>query len=145
MKRICQIERTGRRADALALHLPYAAVTGILLLASALYNLLPVRPLVCASRHITGIPCLFCGSTRSFAAMSAGEWSWAFYNSPMAALLYLVVAAIFIWNVAGPLLGAQIRPGPWLKAQFAHPRRLILLFALLVVANWFYRLSRGLV
>jgi hypothetical protein len=49
---------------------------------------------ICTLRHFTGIPCPACGSTRSLAACSHGDFSAAFFYNP---LLFLLCIGVCIW------------------------------------------------
>ncbi len=47
----------------------------------------------------TGLPCISCGMTTSFAHFARGQWLSAFYVQPMGALLAFLTAATF-WSAA---------------------------------------------
>lgn len=125
-------------------HLPVALASGAALLISFFVPIdrFPFR--ICTFFWLTGYPCPFCGLTRSFAAMAHGEWSYAVGNSPLAGILYLVVAVVFVWNVAGLLLSVKISRGQFLKPNTIRSRWILATFIVLLVINWLYRLSMGL-
>lgn len=75
----------------------------------------------CLFRRLTGLPCLLCGMTRSFAACSHGRLAEAFrYHLLGPPLYYLVVAltlGLFLERMAGrPLLP---RPGEEARRRMA--------------------------
>lgn len=75
--------------------------------------------------------------------MARGEWLAAVRDSPLAVLLYVLVAAVFLWNAAGMIFGVKICLGP----KFAlNLKKGLILFAILIVViagNWVYRLLMG--
>jgi len=130
--------------DVVGVHLPLALVTGIPLLISCLVplRLLPMIP--CAFVRFTGYPGPFCGFTRAFWAISAGQWPYALTNCPLASILYVFVVCVFIWNAAGLWGGIIIKPGTILALRRGQGRRIIGLISVLFLINWIYRLSMGL-
>jgi hypothetical protein len=123
--------------------MPLALITGIPLLISCLVplRLLPMIP--CTFVRITGYPGPFCGFTRAFWAISAGQWSSALANCPLAGLLYVIVVFVFIWNAAGLWGGMIIKPGRILALNRRQGHRIIGLIFVLFLINWVYRLSMG--
>ena len=130
--------------DVVGKHLPIALITGIPLFLSFLVPLSHVPLRACSFLHITGHPCPFCGFTRSFWAFSNAEWSFAFYNYPLALLVYVAVVLVFLWNTIGLLFGMRIERGRFLRLDFCHTNRFIVLVITLLVFNWVYRLNLGL-
>jgi hypothetical protein len=136
--------------DVVVNHMPVALVAGIALLLSCLVplHLLPLLP--CTLLRITGYPCPFCGFTRSFWALSAGDWNFALYNYPLAALLYGIIALVFVWNAGALIFGVKITRGfapgfRRLKGFSCLKIRWIMGFiSVLFLINWIYRLSMGL-
>jgi len=130
--------------DVVGVHLPLALATGIPLLISCLVplQLLPMIP--CAFVRFTGYPGPFCGFTRAFWDIPAGQWSHALTNCPLAAILYVFVVCVFIWNAVGLWGGIIIKPGTILALSRGQGRRIIGLISLLFLINWIYRLSMGL-
>ena len=48
---------------------------------------------LCVLRHLTGLPCLTCGMTRSFCAISRGRFVEAFEHHPLGPVVYVALAA----------------------------------------------------
>lgn len=136
--------RPQSRWDAAVVHLPWALVTGIPLLMSFLVPLqfLPLIP--CTLFRFTGYPCPFCGFTRSFWALSAGDWTQALWNYPLSGLLYVLFAVGFIWNSAALIGGIRIKRGRALRLSPRQTRYLFAFISVLFLINWMYRLSLGL-
>lgn len=130
--------------DAVGLHLPLALLTGIALLLSSCdkCGFLPLKH--CTFLWLTGYPCPFCGFTRSFRAIAHGDWVYAIQNCPLACLLYIVVAVVFAWNMAGLILGVKIMRGRLLRLRPGTGGRAACFVGILVILNWAYRLSLGL-
>lgn len=58
---------------------------------------------LCILRHLTGLPCLTCGMTRSFCAISGGRFVEALEHHPLGPVIYAVLAITMIrsaWIVA---------------------------------------------
>ena len=90
---------------------------------------------LCFFQQIVGLPCLFCGMTRSFALLSQGEWQ--------ASLHYHLLGIPFYAATWGIALSGLFRPDltQHALAQFKDKRVLIpLLLALL--ACWIWKLSQ---
>ena len=105
-------------------------------------DIIPLRP--CSFLRWTGYPCPLCGTTRSFWAMAAGDWAWAFFNSPLGALLYVAVLVCALLSVA--FFIAELFVGRRVSVSLM-PRSSKGLFIVLIAAlaaNWIYRLVMGL-
>ena len=90
------------------------------------------------------LTCPFCGFTRSFAAITAGEWGYAFQNSPLSFLLYAAVLLVFLWNAAALVFRVRLVRGRHLRWSRRRLGMTAVLGALLILANWLYRLGSGL-
>ncbi len=91
----------------------------------------------CPFLRLTGYPCMFCGMTRAFMAMAHGHVAGAWRISPLGVPLFLATLAAFFWGTAGLVTGRKLLlrwPWRWIAA----------VGAILLVANWIYRLSSGL-
>ena len=137
------VTRPRNYADVLSRHLPLALVTGLgLVLAqtapSGLFSGIP-----CLFHDLTGWPCPLCGLSRTFRSMAAGDWHFAFYNSPLGVVLYILTGIVFAWNLTGLLVGVTIGP-PTKARRFLHSTRFFVLTAALVTANWLYRIILGM-
>jgi len=101
----------------------------------------------CVFLNLTGFPCPTCGFSRAFCAFAHGNWSFGIYNCPVALLVYLSTIAVFIYNAVvavTALFGWRVKRGTIL--QFSSKKTVVLavLFFLLLLANWIYRLIIGL-
>jgi len=130
--------------DVAGVHLPLALVTGIPLLMSFLLplNLLPLLP--CTVLQLSGYPCPFCGFTRSFWAISAGDWTYALWNAPLAVPVYLIFVAVFVFNATALFGCIRIKRGNAWRLSSRQTRCLVAFIAVLFLINWIYRLSLGL-
>lgn len=130
--------------DVVCHHLPMVLVAGIplILALTATRALLPLKP--CTFKALTGFPCPFCGFTRSFQAMVSGDWSFVFYNCPLACVVFVACILVILWNAAGLLFGIKIQGfGKTLASSFPAPR-ITLMACLIFGLNWGYRLMEGL-
>jgi hypothetical protein len=91
----------------------------------------------CLFHHITGLPCLLCGMTRSLAATSHGHLEEAFRLHLLGPPLYVAVAAITLILAMEYVVGRPILPRPGKRG-----RMLIAWWALgLLAAAWAARLA----
>jgi hypothetical protein len=71
--------------------------------------------------------------------MAVGDWSFAFNNAPLGVILYILTGVVLAWNLTGLLIGVEIGLPASLR-RFLHSPCFIGLAAVLVTANWFYRI-----
>lgn len=130
--------------DVTGIHLPLALASGIPLLLSYLIpcDVLPLKP--CTFQWLTGYPCPFCGFTRSFWAISEGDWAFSLYNCPLACVVYVASAVAFLWNGAALLFGVRISRGRHLRPRPGQGWWFFGIICVSVALNWVYRLSIGL-
>ena len=111
---------------------------GVALLVAAFVPLTVIGKFhVCMFLKLTGYPCMFCGMTRAFLLMAHGDIAGAGHISPLGVPLFLLFVAAVWWGVACLVTGKRLLirlPWRWVWAGFA----------VLVLANWIYRLSVGL-
>jgi hypothetical protein len=130
--------------DVVGTHLPLALVTGIPLLLSILVPLDLIPYPACTFLKLTGLPCPFCGLTRSFWAISSGDWTYAAFNYPLSFVLYFVTVLTFAWNITGLLTGMRISGGRLIHHLKEWRNWIIAIISLLIALNWTYRLMLGL-
>jgi Protein of unknown function (DUF2752) len=90
-------------------------------------------PGLCPFLAATGLPCPFCGMTRSLFALGQGRLDASFDFSPLGPLLPLAAAL-----AAGWILVTRARAGP-----LRVPRYLAAAGAMLLMVSWTYQLSKG--
>lgn len=127
--------------DVIVVHLPFAFAAGLLLLVPVWVNLQSLSLIKCTFLSFTGLPCPFCGFTRSLWAISAGDWHFALNHCPLSLGLYTLVALSFVWHSAALIMGIKLSSGfhRLLKWNF-----LWWIVAVLFLLNWIYRIACGL-
>jgi hypothetical protein len=93
----------------------------------------------CTFKTWTGLPCPFCGMTRSFTRAGHGDWSTSIAESPLGFVLFTICLLL-----VGLGLLAILRKSSFGVDWEGRGKQALLLAALLVLANWIYRLVRGL-
>ena len=89
-----------RVTDMVTLDRAALVAAALILAASLLYEPGRMRPIsFCAFRRATGVPCPFCGLTRSFCATGRGELGRAFRLHPAGPPLFLLTVAVFVVGV----------------------------------------------
>jgi hypothetical protein len=126
--------RPGSIWQKLAPPLVFSGLVGMLFLSYLdLARLLPR----CTLKSWTGVPCPFCGSTRSLTAWSQFDLVQAFAWNPLTALACLCIAAWFLFWLGAALLN---NPAPNSLAQWIRRPGAGYFLLLLLLANWVYLL-----
>jgi hypothetical protein len=115
----------------------FSAVSAALLLASVLYvPWASTGPVLCPFRFVTGLPCPGCGLTRSFCAMSSGQFLAAFGDHLFGPVVYLGIV------VSLPLMIYQIitnRRIEWFH-RLVYSRQLAKVMAVSLISYHFIRI-----
>jgi len=90
----------------------------------------PVPP--CIFHAVTGLPCPFCGGTRSFVAMAHGHVGIAMYLYPLGPLLFLGVIAAVLYCAFAIASGRRMH----LNLSWRQRRNLIFAGLVLLALNW---------
>jgi hypothetical protein len=92
---------------------PGVAVVGIGMLCTAwvlpglwAHGVNPIPP--CIFHTVTGLPCPFCGGTRSFAAMAHGNIAGAAHVFPIGPLLFVALVAAVIYSTWAVVTGRRL-------------------------------------
>ena len=136
--------RTRSYWDVIGVHLLPALASGIPLLLSfaGSHGVIPLLP--CTFLKLTGHPGPFCGFTRSIWAISAGDWTYATINCPLAWPVYAALVLVLTWNAIGLLSGLKIIRGPVLRFSSLQKRCALVVIGVLILSNWAYRLMLDL-
>lgn len=78
-------------------------------------------PVLCPFRLLTGLPCPFCGLTRSWVHTAHGDVAQGFVDHPVGPVLFALTAGVVVWILV-------------MRARAAVPRWLGRLVGLAVVA-----------
>jgi len=128
--------------DNFRIRLVSALITGIPLLLTFMVPNNWLAVFECPILTLTGLPCPFCGFTRSIWAISAGDWTFATINAPLAWLFYATLVTVFAWD-AGCLLLRN--PNTFLLSLTRNQANRVAKIAItLILLNWIYRLSFSL-
>jgi hypothetical protein len=101
----------------------------------------------CVFLRLTGLPCPTCGFCRAFCAFAHGNWEQGVSNCPLTLILFFLVILLFVYNAAvviAGIFGLQIRRGTILQLSSRKTVVLAIVFFLLLMANWIYRLVLNL-
>ena len=116
---------------------PATIMAGILLLliVARNYERLPWKPPPCTFRTLTGIPCVSCGGTHAFQALSRGQIVKALHFNPLATTAVFGVAA---WLLI--ILFQKREPHPPLSPTRRRRRNRCwgTVAVLILIANWIY-------
>ena len=130
--------------DVIVYHLPLAVISGSALLLPYLVTPRSLQFIPCTFLRLTGIPCPFCGFTRSFWAVAAGEWGTALTNCPLVFGVYFFTVVLFVWNASALIFSIVLLPGPVFRSTPARRRKIAGFVCGLFLLNWGYRLIMGL-
>ncbi|MEJ2282716.1 MAG: DUF2752 domain-containing protein [Desulfobacterales bacterium] len=126
------------------IRLASALTTGIPLLLTFLVPVKAFSLFECPFLTITGLPCPFCGLTRSIWAISAGDWTFATLNYPLSWLLYAALVLMAAGNITSLLTGIKIKRLYFFPLTRNQANRSTAIIFSLILLNWLYRLSLGL-
>lgn len=125
-----------KRPEAFIPPLMFAIGILLLLFVARFYEHLPIKPPECNLKRLTGIPCVSCGGTRAFQALSRGQIVAAFRFNPAATA---AVFAAAIWMVM--ILIRKDKPDQQALSPDQRRKRtrfFIIAGVLIFVANWIY-------
>ena len=114
-------------------------VAGLALLALARFFPFGSLPPLCVFKHLTGLPCLTCGMTRSWVAVMHGELAQALAWNPAGAAL----CALTLLGTVYLLARAVGAPAVRLDASRREGRALAIGVVVVVIVNWLYVLASG--
>jgi hypothetical protein len=89
-------------------------------------------PTLCPFRLVTGLPCPFCGLTRSLVAFGQGRVEVSFERAPLGPLVPFLALAVGVAAVAAMARGRAL----------AWPHRVLIAGAAAVAASWALQLAR---
>lgn len=102
------------------------------------------QPGNCLFKHLTGIPCPSCGSTRSILALIHGDILHALLLNPLGILLAFLLAVLPFWMLYDLV---SRKPTLWMvytQAELYLKRKWIAIPAILViVVNWIWNIQKG--
>lgn len=101
----------------------------------------------CAWKYLTGFPCPTCGFTRAFCDFANGRWAEGIYLCPFALVIFVLMALVFLYNaisMASSLFGLRISAVKSMRLTSRRTALAAVLFFLLILVNWIYRLAMGL-
>ncbi|OPZ27967.1 MAG: hypothetical protein BWZ02_01459 [Lentisphaerae bacterium ADurb.BinA184] len=142
--RLFRLGQPGRYREVVRAHLPLAALTGLMLVVPALVDPARIPLRTCLFRLLTGRSCPFCGLTRGFHGIAAGEFAAVARACPAAFAVYVGVALLFVWHTAGLLCRVRLERGELLRPGRALRVGGGIAAGAVILANWVYRLAAGL-
>jgi hypothetical protein len=111
---------------------PLLLLLGLMLIARvALHFQLPMPP--CPLRELTDVPCPFCGSTRTFAALARLDLAAALRFNPLVCVAACAASAIWLLTLA-----RMEQPSGWMKRMRGRGLVWKWLLAVALAANWVY-------
>lgn len=98
---------------------------------------------VCVFKHVTGIPCPSCGSTRSVVSLVQGNIGQAIYTNPLGLVVASIMVIIPFWIMfdVGTKRKTLLDAYNKTEAIIKQPKYAIPLI-LLVIANWIWNIVK---
>ncbi len=129
--------------DVLVYHLPLGFASALALMLPYLVPLKHFPAVPCTFLYLTGIPCPFCGFTRSVWAISHGKLWAALVNCPLSIVVYFFVLVCFVWNAFALVSRTIVFPGSFFSLIAVKKKLIATVVFLLFAGNWFYRIGMG--
>jgi hypothetical protein len=99
----------------------------------------------CLVKHVMGIPCPSCGSTRSVLSILQGDFSNAIWWNPFGFLIAIILIVVPVWLIIDYRSNGSSLFAFYLQAEAFLQRKYVAAFAILVViVNWIWNINKGL-
>lgn len=100
---------------------------------------------VCIVKHVTGIPCPSCGSTRSVISLIRGDFQEAFTTNPLGYIIGLIMLFAPLWITFDVITRKNSLFEFYKKTEFNLKKlQYALPLLLLVIFNWIWNITKGL-
>jgi len=100
---------------------------------------------VCLVKHITGVPCPSCGSTRSVLTLMDGNIMKSLSINPFGLIIALIMITLPPWILYDLTTGKRSLPVFYSHSEaFLRKRIVAIPLILLVLINWVWNISKGL-
>jgi hypothetical protein len=100
---------------------------------------------VCFIKHVTGIPCPSCGSTRSVLSLIHGNIAEALYWNPIGLILILILIITPFWILFDIILSKESLLKAYIKAeQKIKNYKIAIPLIALVIINWIWNIKKDL-
>lgn len=102
-------------------------------------------PDLCIFRHITGIPCPSCGSTRSIVTLMHGNISEALLLNPFGLIIAAIMLSVPLWIIFDMLTGKKTLLEFYLRAEvFIRKPPVASVIICLILSNWIWNITKGI-
>lgn len=99
---------------------------------------------VCLIKHVTGIPCPSCGSTRSVQALLHGDVANALWLNPLGIVLFVLLILLPLWMAFDKISGRRSLAAAYDTMENVLRKPLpAVIFALLIAINWVWNITKG--
>lgn len=99
----------------------------------------------CIVKHVTGIPCPSCGSTRSVLSILQGDFWNAVWWNPFGFIIAIILLVVPVWLIVDYRSNRSSLFEFYLHAEAFLERKYVAAFAILIViANWIWNINKGL-
>jgi len=135
LARVVRIHNSGRFTDREKYFLFPFALVGILVLSR--YIDPNSMPEICIYKMVTGVPCMFCGLSHAFHAISKGHFQDALGFHPLAFIAYGVALFLTIFSISRLIFWDKLK-----KYQGIEEKIFTSAFILFTIV-WLYRIISG--
>jgi len=100
---------------------------------------------VCLMKHVTGIPCPSCGSSRSILSLLDGNMVDALYWNPLGIVILLIMIIVPNWIFYDCIIRKDTLFNFYKKAEsFLQQQKVAIPAILLLLVNWIWNIHKGL-
>jgi len=99
---------------------------------------------VCLIKHIAGIPCPSCGSTRSIVSLINGDIAGSIHNNPIGIFIAIVLVIFPPWILFDVTAKKQTLYAVYgCMEDFLRKRMVAIPLIILVLVNWVWNIAKG--
>lgn len=99
---------------------------------------------MCLIKHVTGIPCPSCGSTRSVVSLINGDIAGSIHNNPIGIFIAIVLVIFPPWILFDVTAKKQTLYAVYGRMEvFLRKRMVAIPLIILVLVNWVWNIAKG--
>ncbi|TXD95100.1 DUF2752 domain-containing protein [Gillisia hiemivivida] len=121
-----------------------SCIAGYIWIINSLYSLNSSIE-VCLIKHVTGVPCPSCGSTRSVISLAKGDFLGSIFINPLGLVVALIMILAPLWVIFDLITKRHSLFAFYRQIEnYLKKPKVLVVFILLVMLNWIWNITKGL-